>query len=306
MENNKIFNKGIIDIGTSSCRLFIARVQIINDKVIILEKIYKETLITRLGTFITDTGFILQEGIDKVNDAINYFLEKTASYDVEKIVAFATSAIREASNQKDILHDIYMKTSIKPLVISGEKEGRLTFIGNSSEFKEDILLMDIGGGSTEFIYGNSNEIFYVESFKLGASRETKDFFPNDNYSKITDLKNSIRERLKDLVFLQKKNFKFVGVAGTITTNVSVLEKMKSYDSNKVHLYTLSKSQLENNLQLYLSLPLEKRKEIIGLQPQRGDSIVSGTIIILEVMEILNLENITASECDGLEGAMMKL
>ena len=168
------------------------------------------------------------------------------------------------------------------------------------------MLFDIGGGSTEIILGNKNKIEYLKSFKAGAVRESETFFKNDNYSRKDEYMENLKERMKEISQLKDKNFTLVGVAGTITTNVSVKEKMVHYDSSKVHGYKLTKEDLENNLNKFLSVNLEERKKITGLQPQRAETAISGTIIILAIMELLNKEEVIVSECDNLEGAMVNL
>ncbi|WP_300361532.1 Ppx/GppA family phosphatase [Fusobacterium sp.] len=302
----KKYIKGIIDIGTNSCRLFLAEVEEKNNKIEILKKIYKETRITKLGNFIQSDTSIAKEGIDKLISIIKYFKNISDELKCEKIIGFATSAIRESKNKEEIIKEILDTTEVEVRVISGSQEGEMTFAGTSTEFKDDILLMDIGGGSTEFIYGNGNKIEYVKSFKVGAVRETKKFFLNDDYRKLEECRESVIERIGEIEKFRGRDFVFVGVAGTVTTNVSVYEKMKEYDSDKVHLFTLTKEMLEENMKKYLSLNLEERMKMIGLQPERGENIIAGTTIILEVMEMLNLDRIVVSECDGLEGAMINL
>ncbi|MFK4785117.1 Ppx/GppA family phosphatase [Fusobacterium sp. MFO224] len=303
---NKNYVKAVIDIGTNSCRLFLAKVQESNGKISILDKLYKETRVTKLGNFIEKDSTINEKGMKKLIDVIKYYNKKIKSYKCEEIVAFATSAIREAKNKDEIKEQIMDETGIDIKIITGDEEGRITFLGTSEEFKEKILLMDIGGGSTEFIFGDSKEIEYIKSFKLGAVRETRKYFENDNYEKIEECKKDIREKICEIEKFKGRDFLFVGVAGTISTNVSVYEKMENYDTNRVHKYRLTRERLEKNLKLFLSKSLEERKKIIGLQPERGENVVTGTLIILEVMSILNKNEVIASECDGLEGAMINL
>lgn len=302
----KIYKKAIIDIGTNSCRLFISEVEDENEKVKILKKLYKETSITKLGNYMDKNLVISVEGINKLIEVIKYYKDICTKYFCDKIIAFGTSAIRESKNKDEIINEIFNKTGIKIEVVSGNQEGEMTFLGSSTEFSEKIMLIDIGGGSTEFIFGDSEEIKYLKSFKLGAVRETKDYFSNDNYEKIKICQNSIRDRIKEVEIFKDEKFILVGVAGTVTTNVSVYKKMKIYNSEKVHLYKLTKSMLEENLKKYLGLNLEERMKMIGLQPERGENIVAGTIIVLEIMNILGKDEIIVSECDGLEGAMITL
>lgn len=303
---NKKYIKAVIDIGTNSCRLFLAKVEETNKKIIILEKLYKETRITKLGNFIEKDSSINVTGINNLIDVIKYYNKKINEYKCEKVIVFATSAIREAKNKEEIKERVLLETKLKINIITGDEEGRMTFLGTSSEFKEKILLMDIGGGSTEFIFGDSKKIEYIKSFKLGAVRETRKYFENDNYEKIHECEDSILKTIGEIEQFKDRNFLFVGVAGTITTNVSVYEKMEKYDTNKVHKYVLTRKNLEENLKLFLSKNLEERKKIIGLQAERGENVISGTLIILKIMSLLDKDEIIASECDGLEGAMISI
>ena len=305
MYKNK-YIKGVIDIGTNSCRLFLGKVEEKEGKIRILEKIYKETRITKLGNFIENDSSINVSGINKLIEIIKYYNKKIEEYKCEKVVVFATSAIREAKNKEEIKKRIFTETNLRINIITGNEEGKMTFLGTSSEFKGKILLMDIGGGSTEFIFGDLENIEYIKSFKLGAVRETRKYFQNDNYERINEFQEDVEKNIKEIEKFKDKDFTFVGVAGTITTNVSVYEKMINYDTTKVHKYRLTRKNLEDNLKLFLSKNLEERKKIVGLQAERGENVVTGTLIILKVMSLLNKEEIVASECDGLEGAMITL
>ena len=305
-ENKKIFVKGVIDIGTNSCRLFLAEVEGDKKNISIRKKLYKETQITRLGKYINPDSSIKEEGMNIVSEIIKKYSKIAKEYNACEVVGFATSATREALNKDIFLKKIFDETGVKVKCISGEEEANLTFSGAVTEFNDEIVLFDIGGGSTEIILGNKNKIEYLKSFKAGAVRESETFFKNDNYSRIDECIKNLQERMKEISFLKEKEFTLVGVAGTITTNVSVKEKMVHYDSKKVHGYKLTKEDLENNLKKYLSVNLEERRKIIGLQPQRAETAISGTIIILVIMNLLNKDEVIVSECDNLEGAMVKI
>lgn len=298
--------KAIIDIGTNSCRLFVAEIEKDKENIKIKKKLYKETKITKLGKYINPDTSIQELGMEIVTNTIKYYVEKAKEYNVSELIGFATSATREAKNKDIFLKKIYDETKVKIKCISGEEEAGLTFSGAISEFSNKIVLFDIGGGSTEIIFGDKNKIEYLKSFKVGAVRETETFFKNDSYEKIDECMLDIKKRLSDISILKEKDFSLVGVAGTVTTNVSVKEKMIHYDTTKVHGYTITKEDLKENLKKYLSKNLEERKKIEGLQPERADSVIGGTIIILIIMDILEKDKIIVSECDNLEGAMVKI
>ncbi|MGL5099447.1 MAG: hypothetical protein ACRC6B_05345, partial [Fusobacteriaceae bacterium] len=191
--------------------------------------------------------------------------------------------------------------------ISGKEEAQLSFVANSSLFpNEKIFLLDIGGGSTEFTLGDSEKIIFQESFNVGAVRISELFFQNENYSdeNIASAKLWIRENLKRLLDFKSYTFNLVGVAATVTTQATVQEKMEIYDSSKTHLYKIRCDMVKNNLKLFISLSGSERKKLIGLEPKRSEVIIGGTLILLEIMEILNSDFLTLSEVDNLEGGIM--
>ena len=259
-ENKKNIIRGVIDIGTNSCRLFLAEVEKNENEAIIKKKLYKETQITKLGKFINPDSTIQEEGMNIVTNVIKKYAEKAREYNADEIIGFATSATREAANKDIFLKKIYDETKVNIKCISGEEEAHLTFSGAVTEFKNPVVLFDIGGGSTEIIFGDKNEIKFIKSFKAGAVRETETFFKNDSYENINKCIESLKERLSEIEPLKRYSFDLVGVAGTATTNVSVKEKMLKYDSEKVHGYVLTKEDVEKNLKKYLSVNLEERKK----------------------------------------------
>lgn len=303
----KRYIKSIIDIGTNSCRLLVCEVnENVNGEIEIVKKLHKETQITRLGKYVDSTNTIKEEGISKVVDIIKRYKEISDEYGSKEIVGFATAATREASNRDVFLQRILTEAKVSIICISGETEAEYTFLGAINELDKDILLFDIGGGSTEIIFGNKDRIEFLKSFKAGAIRESKTFFENDNYDRIEECRDDLRNRLREIISLKNKDFTLVGVAGTVTTNVSVKEKMINYNSEKVHGYILHRSDLEKNLKRFLSLDLESRKKIEGLQPERAESVISGTIITLIIMDMVEKDEIFISEWDNLEGAAVKL
>lgn len=298
--------KAVIDIGTNSCRLFIAVVERTDNELIIERKLLKMLEITKLGEGVNKTHTLSNEAIGRTVSVLKKFYEISVEMGVTEIKAFATSATRDSKNKDEFISLVKKEAHIDITCISGDLEAKLSFSGSVSIFNEDILIIDIGGGSTEFILGKNKEIHFLKSFNIGAVRATEKFFKNENYSdeNIDLCIEWIKANLSELSDFYKLNFKLVGVAGTVTTNVSVLEKMEVYDTNKVHLYELQKQDIKNNLNLFLSKTLEERKKIKGLEPKRADVIIAGNIILLTIMNILKKDSITISESDNLEGGMI--
>lgn len=296
--------KAVIDIGTNSCRLFIAELENSNNQKIIKKELVKKVEIVKLGEGVNKTHNLKSEAMSRTLACLKKYKEIASSYGVENIKAFATSAVRDAENRELFLNEV-SKLGIEIECISGKTEATLNFLGNSLIFKDRILVIDIGGGSTEFTLGKEKEIEFLQSINIGAVRATEKFFSDNDYSKekIEKCKNWIRKNIDILKILKNKNFKLIGVAGTATTQISVRDKMEIYDSNKVHLSILTLDQINENLALFLSKNTEERKNIIGLEEKRADVIIAGTLILQTILEELNQQKITVSESDNLSGAI---
>lgn len=298
--------KGVIDIGTNSCRLFIAELENTSEGKKIKRELVKDVEIVKLGEGVNKTHNLNPNAIKRTLDCLKKYKEKASSYGVENIRAFATSAVRDAENREVFLQEV-SKLGIKIECISGKTEATLNFLGNSLVFKERILVVDIGGGSTEFTLGKDKTIDFIQSINIGAVRATEKFFSDNDYSeeKIEKCKAWIRKNLEILKTIKDRDFKLTGVAGTATTQISVRDKMEIYDSSKVHMATLTLDELKENLSLFLSKNFEERKKIVGLEEKRADVIIAGTLILLTILEELNQDKIIISESDNLSGAITR-
>lgn len=296
--------KGIIDIGTNSCRLFLAQVYE-KDEIAIEKEISKDVEIVKLGEDVNKNGYLKREAIERTVNCLRKYKEKADSYGVKELVAFATSATRDSQNREEFLSQV-RELGIDIRCISGEREAQLNFLGNSLVFKDRILVLDIGGGSTEFTLGEKEKIEFVKSINIGAVRGTEKFFLNENYSEesIEKCKAWVRDMISEVKFLKEDKFTLIGVAGTATTQISVQKQMEIYDSSKVHMSEISLEELRKNLVLFLSYSGKERKNIVGLEEKRADVIIAGTIILITIMEELGAEKLIVSESDNLNGAMI--
>lgn len=298
--------KGVIDIGTNSCRLFIAELENTSEGKKIKRELVKDVEIVKLGEGVNKTHNLNPEAIKRTLDCLKKYKEKASSYGVKNIRAFATSAVRDAENREVFLQEV-SKLGIKIECISGKTEAALNFLGNSLVFKDRILVVDIGGGSTEFTLGKDKTIDFIQSINIGAVRATEKFFSDNDYSdeKIEKCRSWIRKNLEILKTIKDRDFKLIGVAGTATTQISVRDKMEIYDSSKVHMATLTLDELKENLSLFLSKNFEERKKIVGLEEKRADVIIAGTLILLTILEELKQDKIIISESDNLSGAITR-
>lgn len=308
LEVNNLFStryiKGIIDIGTNSCRLFLAQV-FQGEEIKIEREISKDVEIVKLGEDVNKNGYLKKEAISRTVECLKRYKKKADSYGAKELVAFATSATRDSKNKDEFLNQV-KEIGIDIKCISGDREAQLNFLGNSIVFEERILVLDIGGGSTEFTLGEKGEIEFVKSINIGAVRGTERFFSTQNYTdeSIEECREWVKDMISEVKFLKNKNFTLVGVAGTATTQISVQKQMRVYDSSKVHMSEIRLEELRENLKLFLECSVEKRKHIVGLEEKRADVIIAGTIILITIMEELGVNKMIVSESDNLNGAMI--
>lgn len=297
--------KAVIDIGTNSCRLYIAEWNPKQHKII--RHLHQEVQIVQLGEGVNQTKRLQENTIHRTLVCLKNYANTIQDYACSSVYCFATSATRDAENREYFIQKVFQETGIQIHCISGEREASYNFSGVSLAIEGGpILVVDIGGGSTEFTLGNHSLISFSKSINIGAVRATELFFQKEDYSSenIEKCQKWILEQLTAIQDIKEKKFQLVGVAGTATTQVSVQRKMKEYQREVVHLSTISLFQLEQNLHLFLSKPLEERKKIIGLEPKRANIIIAGTIILQSIFKYLQKESMTISEYDNLIGAMI--
>jgi exopolyphosphatase/guanosine-5'-triphosphate,3'-diphosphate pyrophosphatase len=236
------------------------------------------------------------------------FKDLAIDYGASEIKAIATSAVRDALNKDEFITRVKEELGMEIDVISGEKEAELGFAGviygNMSK-SQDILVIDIGGGSTEFIIGVGNEIKYRTSIDVGAVRMTDKHISTDPISddEFNNLAQNIEKILRDVIVkIKEYNIEEVfGIGGTVTTLAAIDQNLDIYDRNKVHNYKLKTYEIEDMIDRFKSLNNDARKKIKGLQPKRADIILAGSIILYEILKALGVEQIIISDYDNLEG-----
>ena len=308
------FLRASIDIGTNSCRLLIGEVKEDNEIIGFKKEIYKDLEIIKLGEDVNKNKFLKEEAIERTLKCLKKYREIIDKYSIEEknIICFATSATRDSNNKDYFIKKVYDETKIKINCISGNEEAYINFKGVVSSFdenfKENILVFDIGGGSTEFTLGNIDGIKKKISLNIGSVRITEKFFLDNgiyNYCEENreKAKEWVIENLQELEDFKNKNFTLIGVAGTTTTQVSVKEKMEVYDSEKIHLSNLTSKEINDNLDLFIKNI--NKQEIKGLDPKRKDVIIGGTIILKEILEYFEKDFVIVSENDNLMGAILE-
>lgn len=292
---------GAIDIGTNSMRLLTT--DLIDNKLTNRKK-YVNT--TRIGQGVDENGFITEEAMERNINALKEYHDKCLDYGCEKIYCMGTSALRDSKNRSEFIKRAKDEAGIDVNVVDGEIEAKLGFSGvtNGIDKEGDILVIDIGGGSTEFIFGNKEGIERNVSINIGALRLTEKYL-SEGYSDsaFSDMREFINEQIKDIVaYLNEKEIGCVcGIGGTITSLSAVNQNLEVYSMEKVHGSVITREEVQKMMDKFVSCSDEERKHINGLQPKRADIIAAGTEILICIMDNLSKKEVVVSEYDNLEG-----
>jgi len=291
-----------IDIGTNTILLLFAEVEGGN-----LKPLFEMETIVRLGEGVQKNGILSQEAMERGIQTLAHYLRRCQAMRVEKIFAVGTSALREAKNAEDFLSLVKERLNLSIKIISGEEEANLSFLAVAKDLKElnkPVLVVDVGGGSTEFILGKGERIKQWVSLPLGSVRFTEQFLHSDPVQeKEWELMESeIRILLADIPHTEEP-FSIVAVGGTATTLASVEQGLKEFAVEKIHHFILTKEALGKQLLLYRSKTLDERKKIPGLPPNRADVVLTGGAILYMAMEALHCSSFSVS-CHGIRYGLL--
>lgn len=301
-----------IDIGTVTCRMLVADIDAQDS----MTELDREYAITNLGEGVDATGVLKPEAIARVVSTVERYCavrDSFASQEKPSIttVAVATSASRDAENAGEFAEQL-AKTGVKLSVIPGQKEAALSFAGASCDFAgEDLMVVDIGGGSTEVVVGRAGGApMWAHSFNIGCRRVTEKFIHSDPpaQAELDEARAWIREGMQ-AKFAEMKATGFalqrlVAVAGTATTVVAVRDNMAVYDSAKVHKSCVTRQELDEVFGQLATIPLEQRQRVIGLDPGRAPVITAGLLIMQVVLDLAGVDSFTVSETDILHGIIL--
>ncbi len=299
-----------IDIGTVTTRLLVADVT--SDGI---HEVERSTDITHLGEGLTTSGRLDDGAMQRVADVIGGYAGRVATLGVERTTAYATSASRDAENAQDLL-DLLERNGVRPEIVTGSTEARLAFAGATYDFEgESILVADLGGGSTELVLGDvrvedgqrARDIEASRSIDVGSKRVTELFFASDPPTplEIEEARTFVvREMRPYFDGLRTRPRLALALAGTATTLAAIKQEMAVYDPDKVHGSCLTGSDLSDMLELLAALPLEERKQVVGLDPGRAPVIVAGTLILETVVGLAGLDSTLVSEHDILYGILL--
>jgi exopolyphosphatase/guanosine-5'-triphosphate,3'-diphosphate pyrophosphatase len=302
--------RAVVDIGTNSTRLFIAEVQ--GGRV--TEVLERRTEVTRLGAGVDAGGRLSADAMERVFVVLDSYQESIRRFRVDSAVAVLTSAVRDAANGSEFASTVESRWGLRAHVLTGEEEARLTFLGATSERDAEdrtpMLVIDIGGGSTEFVIGTGREMQFHVSNQVGVVRQTERFLHSDPPAP-RELDALARDAGGILAAGVPAEWRrsvqhAIGVAGTATSMASIAQELEPYDPDKVEGYVLSVDECRAICRRLAGLPLAARRHVRGLHPDRAPTIVAGTIILLETLALFGLDAFEVSEHDILRGAALGL
>ncbi len=292
----------MIDIGTNSTRMMIADVE--GDKV---DEIFRESRVTRLGRGVDHSGQLSSEGIEAVCEAIASYMLQIKKEEAEAMMVIATSAVRDAENGEAFVAELRERFALQARVIGGDQEANLTYLGSISGRgdTENLLVIDIGGGSTEVIIGQGNRPVFHTSLQAGVVRHTERLLSGDPPGSAElealakDISKLVASALEgvDLPRIDRA----IAVAGTASSLAAIDLELDPYDPRAVEGHRLPLRTVQWWLSRLASMPLEERKRVTGLHPDRAQAIVAGVVILIELMRNFDLLEVEVSEHDILYG-----
>ena len=317
-----------IDIGTVTARLALAQVE--DGRVI---RMAKYTEIVNLGEGVDKTKRLLPEAIHRCVGCVSSYVDHARKEGAEAVVCTLTSAARDAENAPDLGMGL-ASLGLEPMIIPGEIEGALTFLGVSHDFENHrILVADSGGGSTELVVGTlagqpvvqgagqqlggqqlggqQLDINFVESVDLGCRRLTERFNLSSDHPSAEDIDGAHQmaaQMISEAIGRAQQQCAapelLVGVGGTATSLIAIRDHLDPYDPSKVHLNHISIDEVSQIEGLLVSKTLKEREDITGLQAKRAPVMLAGTILLAELMKNSGFKHLVVSESDLLFGLVI--
>jgi exopolyphosphatase/guanosine-5'-triphosphate,3'-diphosphate pyrophosphatase len=296
----------VVDMGTNSTRLLVADVD--DSRVKELER---RSTVTRLGRGVDTTQQLATEAIEDVANTVGEYLAVYEPLKPDVVSVLATSAVRDAGNSGAFIAELRERFAMNARILTGSEEAELTYLGAIADREpaDGILVIDIGGGSTELVVGSGSEVTFHSSLQMGTVRHTERHLRNDpaTASELDALAEDVRRRIFDaLAAAEFFDIKAgIAVAGTPTSLAAIEQQLDPYDPEKVHGYVLTLDSIQRLCSMLAGRSLEKRLEVTGLHPGRAPTIVAGVVILIQAMRAFGLQEIEVSEHDLLDGAALE-
>jgi exopolyphosphatase / guanosine-5'-triphosphate,3'-diphosphate pyrophosphatase len=227
-----------------------------------------------------------------------------------RTIAVLTSAVRDASNDAGFARRVRDEFGLDARTIGGDEEARLTFLGATSERPPDapapVVVIDIGGGSTEYVVGDGSGVRFHTSTQSGAVRQTERHLRSDppRPAELRSLRREVRSIIEGAVppEVRRSTRAAIAVAGTATSLAAIDQKLEPYDAARVHGYVLSLERASEHLDALARMPEAERRRVPGLLPARAPTIVAGAAHLVEALDAFSLDSAEISEHDILRGA----
>ena len=294
----------VIGIGSNSVRALVAR-----NSEGVFERLYRDREGTRLFAGLDSRGMLKEESIQKTAEAVHRMAVETLKRGATDLSVFATSAARDAANGAVFLEAIERAAGIQPVILSGEEEARLSFLGASRAVKDECFcgVIDIGGGSTEIVTGCGDSIECAFSCQMGAVRLFRKLPINrkEDMRSVTDEAGRILEQKLAEHPEFRRPETWIGTGGTFTTMAAMVKEIPWTARTRMHGTRVTIEEIRQVGEKLSGMPLEERIRLPGLQPGRADIVVHGICILLAVMERFEIETITVSEWGNLDGFLWK-
>jgi len=285
-----------IDIGSNTVLLLIAEV---NPENLQIKSLLNLQRIPRIGAGLEPGKPIKKEKIENLFSILSEYIQMINQYNCELTLSTATNAFRIASNGNLIVQEIQSKLNLNIRIVLGKEEARLSYLGATSnaDSKSNILVIDIGGGSTELIFGSKNKINFIQSYPVGVVSGTEKFYKNnppikievDNF--IKDTKHLLNEITLKHIFPEK----VIAIAGTPTTLACINQNLHEYNEDKIEGAVLKKYELKKIIDTLRRLTTQEVKQKYkSIVSGREDVILAGSQILFTIMELLNLSEVTVS------------
>ncbi|MDD2273446.1 MAG: exopolyphosphatase [Desulfuromonadaceae bacterium] len=289
-----------IDFGTNTARLLIAVRSPAG-----ITPVRVERQVVRLGGGFTDESGLSAEAWERGLDCLRRFSGIIAEYGVTRVRASATSAVRDAINGRAFVAKVLAETGITLDVIDGDVEARLTLRGVLSGLDSEsdtIVVLDVGGGSTEFTVASKGSPVFIKSMPIGVVRLTEGFRASDEMlGRVHAVVDQLEKDLFSAGMVIAGDSELVGTAGTATTIAAIKLEMVDYDYRKVNNYTVSRTDIGEIYERLSKLSPVERLSIKGVEKGREDLIIAGLVVILSVMDRFGFKRLKVSDFGLLEG-----
>jgi exopolyphosphatase/guanosine-5'-triphosphate,3'-diphosphate pyrophosphatase len=295
----------VVDIGTNSTRLLIADVG--DGRV---DEVERRTSVTNMGRGVDHSNLICSEAIEEVCSVIADYKARYEELGADRVMAIATSAVRDAINGEAFIAELRERFDLDARLLSGEEEANLTYLGATAHRTGDepTLVFDIGGGSTEIVFGAGNQVAFHASLQAGTIRQSERHLTTDppNTHELEDLAADILSLIERAIAAEPhaRPTHAIAVAGTPSSLAAIDQELEAYDRDRVHGHRLPLGRIQRMLSRLSALPLAERLRVPGMHPGRAPTIVTGTVILVQVMRAFGLQEVEVSELDILHGSAL--